>query len=226
MTASPHIEESFDLPDTTVALAARRLCEEVSPDFVYNHTVRSYLFARELAAVTGAEAGRGYDDELLFLACILHDLGVTDYASGDQRFEVDGADAAARFLRSQGMDDARTRTVWSAIALHTSPGLASSFGIVEGLAQDGIAADVVGQGRERLRPGFADRVHARWPRYDLAHALTRQIAQQVHDNPVKGPPLTFPDQMHRQYYPEVGALSWFDIVAAAGWGDRPVGPGA
>ncbi|MEO3761183.1 HD domain-containing protein [Mycobacterium sp. B14F4] len=221
MTTTDRTEASFDLPDTTLAQAARRLAAEVSPDFVYHHTVRSYLFARELAAVTGALAGRDYDDELLFLACVLHDLGVTEYANGDQRFEVDGADAAAGFLRDRGMDEARATTVWTAIALHTSPGLAPRFGVVEGLTQSGIAADIVGQGRDRLRPGFADRVHASWPRHDLGYALAGVIARQVHDNPAKGLPLTFPDHLHRLHYPESGSLTWFDVVEAAGWGDRP-----
>jgi hypothetical protein len=222
VTVTHHTSTSFDLPESAVAVAALQLCRKVSEDFVYNHTVRSYLFARELAAVDGS---RDVDDELLFLACVLHDLGVTDYANGDQRFEVDGADAAARFLRGEGVDDARTQTVWNAIALHTSPGLAHRFGIIEGTAQRGIAADVVGQDRERLRDGFAGRVHAQWPRHDLGHALSRRIAQQVHDNPAKGLPLTFPDQMRREYFPEAGSLTWFDVVAAAGWGDRPTDAG-
>ena len=223
MTVTDRPAAPFDLPDSAVAVAARRLAEEVSPEFVYNHTVRSYLFARELAVTTGA--GRNHDDELLFLACILHDLGATEYANGDQRFEVDGADAAARFLRGEGVDDIRTRTVWNAIALHTSPGLAQGFGVIEGLAQQGIAADIAGLGREQLRPEFADRVHAAWPRHDIGYALPAVIARQVHENPAKGLPLTFPDHVHRLFYPETGVLTWFDVVAAAGWGDRPTGLG-
>ena len=222
MTVTDHTATPFDLPDTAVAVAARRLCEEVSPGFVHNHTVRSYLFARELAVVTGVGE---FDDELLFLACVLHDLGVTDYANGDQRFEVDGADAAARFLREEGVDDTRARTVWNAIALHTSPGLAQGFGVIEGLAQWGIAADIAGQGREHLRKDFTDRVHARWPRHDLGYALAGVIARQVHENPAKGAPLSFPAHVHSLFYPQCGSLGWFDIVEAAGWGDQPTGAG-
>ncbi|CAA0134835.1 Uncharacterised protein [Mycolicibacterium vanbaalenii] len=224
MTFTDPTVTSLDLPDTDVATAARRLVETVSPDFVYNHSVRSYVFARELASDAGLRAGADYDDELLFLACVLHDLGVTDHANGSQRFEVDGADAAAAFLREQGVDAARTATVWNAIALHTSPGLAHRFGAIEGLAQQGIAVDIVGQGRERLRPGFAARVHATWPRHDLGYALAREIARQVHDNPAKGAPLTFPAHLHQLFYPDSGGLAWFDLVEAAGWNDRPTGP--
>ncbi|WP_371287046.1 HD domain-containing protein [Mycobacterium sp. PS03-16] len=59
----------------------------MSPEYLANHCVRSYLFGRELAAAEGLD----YDDEDLFLACILHDLGVTGHGRGEQRFEVDGA---------------------------------------------------------------------------------------------------------------------------------------
>jgi len=101
---------------------------DISPAFVAHHSLRSYLYGRELAAAKGLRPDVDYDDELVFLSCILHDLGVTDYANGDQRFEVDGADAAARFLRDHGVQEARVTTAWQAIALHTSIGLAHKFG--------------------------------------------------------------------------------------------------
>src|SRR4051794_33677708 len=132
-----------DLPDSDIACAAREFVFDVSPVFVANHCVRGYLFARELAAVKGLRCDVDYDDELLFLSCILHDLGATDYANGDQRFEVDGADAAARFLRDNQVSEARVTTVWQAIALHTSVGRAHKFGAEQAIAQMGIGADIV-----------------------------------------------------------------------------------
>ncbi|MDT5140275.1 MAG: hypothetical protein QOD58_4537, partial [Mycobacterium sp.] len=97
----------WDLPDSNICSAAWRLAFDVSPAFLANHCIRSYLFARELAAAQGVRSGVDYDDEIVFLSCILHDLGVTDYGGGDQRFEVEGADAAVRFLREQGMPEDR-----------------------------------------------------------------------------------------------------------------------
>jgi hypothetical protein len=210
----------FELPETELAVAARTLASTVSPAFIYNHCVRSYLFAREIASANGIRAGVEYDDELVYLACILHDLGATDHANGDQRFEVDGADAALRFLQSHGVDDARAKTVWNAIALHTSVGIAHRFGPVEGIAQTGIATDVIGIAKDQLRPGFAERVHAVWPRHDLGYALAEEIARQVHGNPAKGAPLTFPEHLHQLFYPGAGPATWFDLVKAAGWNDR------
>jgi hypothetical protein len=212
---------TFGLPDSENALAAIAFTAEVSPTVVYNHCIRSYLFARELAAGTGLRADVDYDDELLLLTCVLHDLGATDVANGDQRFEVDGADAAARFLRDRGVDEARIDTVWTAIALHTSIGLAHRFGPAAAVAQMGIGADIAGAGKDSLPTGFADEVHAAWPRHDLGYALAEIIAAQVQGNPAKGAPMTFPGHMHQLIHSPGNAVTWFDVVEAAGWGDQP-----
>jgi hypothetical protein len=214
-------DNRIDLPDSEIARAAKQFAFDVSPAFVVNHCVRSYLFGRELAAAKGLRRDVDYDDELVFLSCILHDLGVTAYADGDQRFEVDGADAAARFLRDHGVREARVTTVWQAIALHTSVGLAHRFGAEQAIAQMGISTDIIGLDRQLLPPGFADRVHASWPRHDVGYALAELIADQVEANPVKGPPLTFPGHVHQLMYPTTPAVTWIDVVRTAGWNDQP-----
>ena len=210
----------FGVPDSPLAVTARELVRDVSPEFVYNHAVRSYLFARELSAAAALPAVD--DDELLFLACILHDLGATEYANTDQRFEVDGADAAARFLREHGVDPARVDIAWTAIALHTSVGLADRFGPIAAIAHVGIGADIVGALRQHLPERFTARVHAAWPRHDLGHALAAVLAEQAHRNPAKAPPMSFPAHLHQVMYPSEPTVTWFDVVAASGWGDRPV----
>jgi hypothetical protein len=212
----------MDLPDSDIASAAKEFVFDVSPAFVANHSVRSYLFARELAAVKGFRSDVDYDDELVFLSCVLHDLGATDHANGDQRFEVDGADAAARFLRDRGVQEDRVTTVWQAIALHTSVGIAHRFGAVHAITHLGIGTDIVGTDRDMLAPGFADRVHASWPRHDLGYALTEVIARQVEANPAKGHPMTFPGHMHQLMYPATPAVTFLDVVRASGWNDQPL----
>jgi hypothetical protein len=212
----------MDLPDSDIASAAKEFVFDVSPAFVASHSVRSYLFARELAAVKGFRSDVDYDDELVFLSCVLHDLGATDHANGDQRFEVDGADAAARFLRDRGVQEDRVTTVWQAIALHTSVGIAHRFGAVHAVTHLGIGTDIVGTDRDMLAPGFADRVHESWPRHDLGYALTEVIARQVEANPAKGHPMTFPGHMHQLMYPATPAVTFLDVVGASGWNDQPL----
>ncbi len=150
MTTSDADLTSLRLPTSELAVAADTLVSDVASAIIYNHSVRSYLFAREVAGAHGLQPDADYDDELVYLSCILHDLGATDHANGDQRFEIDGADAAAEFLRAHDVDEARAQTVWNAIALHTSDGIAHRFGPVEAVAQMGIAADILGRDRDLL----------------------------------------------------------------------------
>jgi hypothetical protein len=215
------LDSLLAIPDSEISWAARQFVFDVSPAFVAHHSLRSYLFARELAAAKGLQRDVDYDDELVFLSCILHDLGATESANGDQRFEVDGADAAALFLREHGVGEARVTTVWQAIALHTSVGIAHRFGAEHAIAQMGIAADIVGAERQLLPQGFADRVHASWPRLDLGYALADVIARQIEANPQKGPPLTMPAHMHQVMYRRP-AVTWHDVIGAAGWNDQPI----
>jgi hypothetical protein len=211
---------AWDLPDSDICSAALQLAFDVSPTFIANHCVRSYLFARELAAARGLGTGTDYDDEVVFLSCILHDLGVTDYGGGDERFEVEGADAAVRFLEAQGMSDERLTTVWQAIALHTSSGLANRFGPDQSVSHFGIALDVSGFEKDLLSAGFADRVHAAWPRHDLGYAIAELIAGGTRSNPLKAPPFSFPAHVHELV--NGTSMTFLDVVANSGWGDRPL----
>ncbi|MFJ7264880.1 HD domain-containing protein [Streptomyces globosus] len=219
--ALPAVYDAFDLPRTELAVLALRYAEEVEPEAVFRHSVRSYLFARALADHGGMKAGADFDDELVFLSCVLHDLGLSEPGNGNQRFEVDGADLAARFLREHGTDEDAVTVVWDAIALHTSEGIASRKGPEVALAHAGITVDVLGRGKESLPEGFADRVHAAFPRTDLAYVMTNLITRQALANPAKAGPLSFPGQLLRRHLPPGALPDWYDLIADAGWGDRP-----
>lgn len=210
----------WNVPDSEICSAAVRLASDVSPAFITNHCIRSYLFARELAAAKELRGDVDYDDESVFLSCMLHDLGVTAYGGGDQRFEVDGADAAARFLREQGMSDERVSTVWQTIALHTSVGLAERFGLEHSLSYFGISLDINGIDKDLLSAGFAARVHAAWPRHDLGYAIAEAIARDIQSDPRKGPPFTFPAHIHQLI--NGPSITFVDVVKNSGWGDRPL----
>ncbi|MFE7609160.1 nuclear transport factor 2 family protein [Streptomyces celluloflavus] len=217
----PPRQDDFGLPRSDLAVRALRFAEAAEPAVIFRHSVRSYLFARELATGRGLTAGADFDDELVFLGCVLHDLGLSEQGNGDQRFEVDGADLAARFLRDQGVDEQVVATVWDTIALHTSDGITSRQGPEVALAQAGIAADILGRDKELLPDAFTDRVHAAFPREDLAYALTDLVERQALANPAKAGPLSFPGQVVRGSLPHGTLPTWYDLIAGAGWGDRP-----
>jgi hypothetical protein len=213
--------ESLTLPDTDIAREAYRFAERATPEFVLNHSIRSYIFARTHGARRGLRPGADYDDELLFLGCVLHDIGLSEQSNGDQRFEVDGADTAAAFLRERGVDERRVEIAWDAIALHTSPGIANRKATEVALSQAGIATDILGAERETLPAGLAEKLHALLPRADLGYALSDAILAQAKDKPQKAVPLTFAGELLRHHLPHGAYPGWYDLLGNAGWGDKP-----
>lgn len=188
--------DSLTLPQTELAKIALELARR-EPELIYNHSVRSYLFARLTAATRGLTAGADYDDELLFLSCVLHDIGVTPQADRGRRFEVDGAEAAMALLSANGLDAARAQVVWEAIALHTSPGIADQRCTEVALTRAGVAMDF-GTGAEFVPDQLATRIHARYPRGAMARCLAETIINQAQDRPHKAPPYTLPGELVRE----------------------------
>ena len=142
---------------------ANELAKTTEPEFLYNHSVRSYLFARCASASSCLTAGQDYDDELLFLSCVLHDIGLVPAHDRGDRFEVDGADIAVEVLRTNGLDEPGADTLWQAIALHTSPGIAERRKAEVSVTRRGIAIDFGGDAAP-VAAEFADAVHGRYPR--------------------------------------------------------------
>lgn len=83
---------------------ARRNKTEV----LFNHSIRVCSFS----ALAGLQSSRRFDHELLYAGAMFHDPGLMpNHSSADQRFEVDGANAAAEFLEVYGMAEADVYTV-------------------------------------------------------------------------------------------------------------------
>src|SRR5262245_19751112 len=128
-------------PDSELCRRATSLVAELSPPFLFNHCVRSFLFADAI----GQRDGLKYDRELLYLSAMLHDLGLTEsYVGADQRFELEGADRAREFLVERGLPDEKADVVWDAIALNTSFGIALRKGPEVALTHLGVSADFLG----------------------------------------------------------------------------------
>jgi hypothetical protein len=180
---APAFFVQLNLPETDVARKAYAFAQQATPAFILNHGIRSYVFARAHAARRGLRPRTDYDDELVFLSCILHGIGLGEQGNGDQRFEVDGADTAAAFLRRHGVEERRIDIVWDAIALHTSPGIANRWATEVALTRAGFLIDVIGAGREDLPAGLAEELHAVLPRADLAYALSDAVRAQATAKP-------------------------------------------
>jgi len=108
------------IPDSKLTREVTQLIRDAESDLLFYHSTRVYFWG----ALTAKRKGLMFDPELLYTAAMFHDLGLTQSYRGSQlRFEVDGANAARDFLRSQGISERDIEKVWAAIALHTTPGI-------------------------------------------------------------------------------------------------------
>ncbi|WP_371502352.1 HD domain-containing protein [Kitasatospora sp. NBC_00374] len=218
-TAGRTATELPELPGTPLARLTLDLVLREETAALAHHSIRSALFARLLADHRGAHPGRDYDPELLFLACTLHDLGLSELGNRHQRFEVDGADAAAEFLTAQGLPAARVDAVWQAIALHASPGIAERSGTLCELVRLGIGMDF-GRGTDFVPDGTGAALHATYPRLSMATSLTDAIVAQARLRPEKAPAFSITAELLRERTAAPGEPTALEAATTAGrWGN-------
>ena len=101
------------------------------------------------------------------VSAVLHDLGLTDRYTAEDRFEVDSANAARAFLKDRGISTQQTQVVWDAIALHTTPSIALHKEPEVSATHSGIAVDVIGVGLDRIPQDKLRAVLSEFPRLAL-----------------------------------------------------------
>ena len=182
------------LPESPAARAALDLIGAHENTSIANHSVRTFLFATLLA-----EHGdvTDFDPALLFFACVLHDIGLGELGNRNQRFEVDGADVAAHFLAELGFPAADRDTVWEAIALHTSGGIAERRGPVTYLTRRGVGMDF-GGGADFVTEEQAAAIHTAYPRLGIERALVDEIVGQAQGRPEKAPGYSIAAELVRE----------------------------
>jgi hypothetical protein len=133
--------EGIRIPDSRLASEITQLVRETESALLFNHSSRVYYWG----ALAGKRRGLKFDRELLYAGAMFHDMGlVPAHSSARERFEVDGANAARDFLRSHGIREHDIDTVWTAIALHTTPGIPMHMHPVVALVTAGVEMDVLG----------------------------------------------------------------------------------
>ncbi len=133
--------EGISIPDSKLAREIAEVVRDTETPLLFNHSSRVYFFG----ALAGKQRGLKFDPELLYAGAMFHDMGlVATHSSTHDRFEVDGANAARDFLRCHSISEADIYTVWTAIALHTTPGIPQYMHPVVALVTAGVEMDVLG----------------------------------------------------------------------------------
>lgn len=134
--------------DTPLVAEAIDFARRLSAPYLFNHSMRSWLFAARIGQAKGMEC----DDEVVALGNILHDIGLTESVHGDARFEVNGANAARAFIVERGLSERRAQLVWDLVALNSTASIALYKEPEVALGSMGIGLDYGGLGFEKLIP--------------------------------------------------------------------------
>ena len=204
---------TIQIPDTKLARAATEFVRDHTSDLVYDHSCRVFHWGR----LQGRNRDLSFDPELLYVAALFHDLGLGEaYRGSGRRFEVDGADAARDFLRGHGVPDDSVRRVWTAIALHTTPGIPQFMEPEVALLTAGVEYDVVGIGYHEIDPATRDEVVALHPRPDFK----RRILQAFTEGIAPKPETTFGNikaDVLQHYVPGFQRHDFVEMILGSDW---------
>ncbi|KAG9788905.1 hypothetical protein KCU88_g1688, partial [Aureobasidium melanogenum] len=189
------------VPNTPICIAAFDLAASALALTIVHHSLRVYLFAKWLAEKEEMTEWLKLNNEMLFVACICHDLGASERYNGPQRFEVVGADAAADLLRAFQRSESEVHEVWTAIALHTSPGIAERTTPLARLVRMGVLIDFRPATRAAVEAvDYGITVEDALPRLEIEKVLGDAVVQQAIQNPdTKAPAASWPGILYRSY---------------------------
>jgi HD superfamily phosphodiesterase len=177
--------EGIRVPDTSLAHEITQFVRDTESALLFHHSSRVYYWS----ALAGKRRRLKFDHELLYAGAMFHDMGLTPaHSSAHERFEVDGANAARDFLRRHGIDQVDIDTVWTAIALHTTPGIPQHMHPVVALVTAGVEMDVLGLSYAEYSDAEREAVVRAHPR--TAH-FKEDIIQAFYDGIKHKPETTF-----------------------------------
>jgi HD domain len=169
----------LQIPDSRFAREAEELLRMSSPDFLTNHCYRSYAWAVALAEHDRVR----FDPELLYIAALLHDLGLVDRFDTGGCFEEDGARVAADLAAVEGWSAERTEALAEAIRLHVAVESAIDDGPEAYLLWHATALDVTGSRHGDLASTVLTGVVDAYPWLDFKRAFTGLIVDQAARKP-------------------------------------------
>jgi hypothetical protein len=173
------------VPNSKLAREATELVRDTESPLLFNHSTRVYYFG----SLAGKKQGLKFDPQLLYIGAMFHDMGLTpQYSTKSDRFEVDGANCARAFLRQHNISQQEIDTVWTAIALHTTPGIPQHMHPVVALLTNGVEMDVLGIAFPDFTDADREAIVATYPR---TARFKEDIIQAFYDGIKHKPETTF-----------------------------------
>jgi hypothetical protein len=163
------------VPDTALISGTIEYAREQCEPYLFNHVMRSWLFSVAIAQLKDAP----HDPEVLAVATLLHDIGLEKAFEGPLRFEVEGANAARAFARTQGMDERQAQLIWDGVALNSTPSIGLYKEAEVALCTTGIGLDWGGWGYELLTQDQIGAILDAFPRLQMKQRFTHAVCRVV-----------------------------------------------
>jgi hypothetical protein len=169
------------LPDETPAtIAAREVVAAYSSAALVNHCERTYLWSAALGELTGI----AYDRELLYVASMVHDLGlVPAFDNFRAAFEDAGGDVGWVFAAGAGWAPERRTRVKELVHRHMWKAVDPAFDAEGHLLCDGTSLDISGLNADTWPAEFRDEVLERFPRLGLPSEFLAAFQDQARRKP-------------------------------------------
>ena len=167
------------VPDSPLIAEALEYAQKVYEPYLFNHAVRSWLFAETIGRARGID----YDREVVAIGTLLHDIGLTASVSGPNRFEVNGADAARSFIKGEGLSDRRAQLIWDLVALNSTPSLALHKEPEVAVGTMGIGLDYGGFGIELIPSTDMTNILNAFPRLQMKNKFAETCCRLVTAKP-------------------------------------------
>jgi HD superfamily phosphohydrolase YqeK len=192
--------------DTPISKSAYAHAADILHPSILNHSIRVFKYADEIAKHTSSKYFTDpHQRDLLFTACILHDIGTTQEYNGPQRFEVEGADAAVKHLSRFAVSEADAHSVWTAIACHTSPGIGERIGELSRIVRIAVITDFRRDTTEwKMLEPIRERLEAQHERAEIEKVLGDAVVEQAKVDPRKAPKVSWPHAMYTAWLAEPG----------------------
>jgi HD superfamily phosphodiesterase len=196
--------EFHSISQDSQCLAAFILAHNQQPQPIFNHCCRTYILASRTAQKSFPAwtcEFHSYNEmpswKSIYVACMLHDIASVCH-DGHERFEVEGGDTAVALMKrtDPSTPSSELRSVWEAIALHTSPGIAERISPLALALRIAVKIDFARQSvyedDKAALEKFCEGIETVFERGDIEKVLGDAVTEGAVKNPLKAPKVSWP----------------------------------